>query len=125
MLTLVEGRETPTPANLAERRRGLRIRQCRPVKVYEPRTSRYFPGRTADISANGLRLKLPLSTPVLAGSTLCLHIGLDKPGDTLASRRHMLDARVIWTRRDNNGAEGQLTAGLELLATAAIQVHAA
>ncbi len=95
------------------------------MKVYEPRTSRYFPGRTADISASGLRLKLPLSTPVVAGSMLCLHIGLDEPGDALASRRHMLEARVIWTRRDNNGPESQLTAGLELLSTATIQVHAA
>ena len=32
----------------AERRRGLRIRQNRPIKVLEPATSRYFGGQTED-----------------------------------------------------------------------------
>ena len=38
-----------------ERRRGLRIRQNRPVKVYEPTSARYFGGQTCDISSTGLR----------------------------------------------------------------------
>jgi len=110
---------SPTAANLAERRRGLRIKQTRPVKVYEPRTSRYFPGQTADISLNGLRLTLPLSTPIIPGNTLSLHIA--NAGSPLASRRQMLEAKVIWLQRNST----QLMAGLELLSTAAIQTAAA
>ena len=119
MLTLADGRRSPAPANLAERRRGLRIKQSRPVKVYEPRTSRYFPGQTADISVSGLRLTLPLSAPIIAGNTLCLHIA--NPTCALASRRQMIEAKVIWMLRNDN----HLLAGLELLPTAAIQSSAA
>jgi PilZ domain len=122
MLTLATKTAPENSPTAAERRRGLRIRQCRPVKIYEPRTSRYFPGRTADISATGLRLSLPLSVPIIPGSTVSLHIGMDKPGDALATRRHMLDARIIWTRRDQS--DGQLIAGLELLTSAAAQAAA-
>src|SRR5438876_10345479 len=100
MLTLADGRRSPSPANLAERRRGLRIKQQRPVKVYEPRTSRYFPGQTADISLSGLRLNLPLSTPIIAGHTLCLHVGSAHPNCDFASKRQMIEAKVIWIHRD-------------------------
>ena len=125
MLTLADRRRSPSPANLAERRRGLRIKQSRPVKAYEPRTSRYFPGQTADISFNGLRLSLPLSTPIVAGNILCLHIGSPQSSSTLASRRQMIEARVIWIHRDTTNPQGELMAGLELLSAAAIQNSAA
>ena len=63
MMTLVsETMESTVPAGIklgAERRRGLRISQQRPVKVFEPSSARYFPGQTADISATGLRIELP------------------------------------------------------------------
>jgi hypothetical protein len=117
MLTLSNGRLSP-PATNSERRRGLRIKQQRPVKVYEPRTSRYYPGQTADISASGLRLTLPLSTPIIAGNTISLHIA---SSCSFASRRHMVDARVIWTDRNDS----EVMVGLELLSTAAIQSNAA
>ena len=42
-----------------ERRRGLRIRQHRPVKIFEPAGNRYFGGQTEDISSTGLRIELP------------------------------------------------------------------
>jgi len=121
MMTLLHRRPSPTKNNPTERRRGLRIRQERPVKVYEPRTSRYFPGQTADISASGLRLTLPLSTPIIPGATLCLHVSSSHSNCTFASRRQMIEARVIWTTRSGT----HLLAGLELLPTAAIQSHAA
>jgi len=117
MLKLLQDCPSPNEANL-ERRRGLRIKQERPVKVYEPRTSRYYPGQTADISTSGLRLSLPLSTPIIAGNTLSLHIA---SSCSFASRRQMVEARVVWMRRDH----GQLVAGLELISAAAVQSRAA
>jgi hypothetical protein len=117
MMTLLNGHGSPPATNL-ERRRGLRIRQQRAVKVYEPRTSRYYPGQTADISAGGLRLTLPLSTPLIAGNTISLHID---SVCSFAARRHMVQARVIWMHRN----ESAVMVGLELLTTSAIQSAAA
>ncbi len=121
MMTLLHGRRSPSENNATERRRGLRIKQQRPVKVYEPRTSRYFPCQTADISLSGLRLSLPLSTPIIADNTLCLHVASAHSNCDLVSRRQMIEAKVIWMYRDKT----QLMAGLELVSTAAIQSSAA
>ena len=117
MLTLADRQSSPTPAN-PERRRGLRIKQQRPVKLYEPRTARYYPGQTADISASGLRLSLPLSTPIIAGHTLSLHVASHC---SFASRSQMVEAKVIWMQREGS----QLVAGLELLSSAAVLARAA
>ena len=116
MLTL-DRRMSPTPANL-ERRRGLRIKQQRPVKIYEPRTARYYPGQTADISHSGLRLTLPPSTPIVTNNILSLHIS---SACAFAFKAQMIEARVIWMRRDSE----QVVAGLELLSSAAVQSRAA
>jgi hypothetical protein len=70
----------------SERRRGLRIRQHRPVKVLDPLASKYFGGQTQDISATGLRLELPAWTPLRMGQTLSVHVGLNRNGQTLANR---------------------------------------
>src|SRR5438045_5177071 len=83
----------------AERRRGLRIRQHRPVKVYEPGAGRYFGGQTEDISATGLRPELPAWAPVRTGATLSVHVGLSRHGETLDHRRPMIPARVVWGNR--------------------------
>jgi hypothetical protein len=107
-----------------ERRRGLRISQQRPIKVFEPTTSRYFPGQTADVSATGLRVQIPLSTPVWPGKTLSVHVGLSAAGGSLANRRQMIPARVVWADRD--GSDGRtMTLGLEFLASIAVQRDAA
>src|SRR5687767_12892213 len=76
-------------ADSTERRRGLRIRQQRPIKVYEPTTSRYFGGRTEDVSVTGLRVELPAFAPVRAGEVLNIFVGLNQSGQTLAHRRQM------------------------------------
>lgn len=106
-----------------ERRRGLRIRQNRPIKVFEPTLSRYFGGQTEDISATGLRIELPMSTPIREGKILNIHVGLNASGQTLAHRRQMLPARVIWIDRSSNGTK--MLAGIEFLASVAAHVDAA
>ena len=53
-----------TEAVASERRRGLRIRQSRPVKVLEPLTARYIGGQTRDVSSTGLRIELPASAAI-------------------------------------------------------------
>src|SRR5688500_8505827 len=92
--------DTNGDGNIAtERRRGLRIRQHRPVKVYEPTLGRYFGGQTEDISATGLRIELPTSALIREGKVLTVHVGLNASGETLANRRQMVPARVIWVER--------------------------
>lgn len=106
-----------------ERRRGLRIRQNRPIKVFEPTLSRYFGGQTEDISATGLRIELPMSTPIREGKILNVHVGLNAAGQTLANRRQMLPARVVWIDRTSNRTK--MLAGIEFLASVAAHVDAA
>ncbi len=109
----------------SERRRGLRIRQARPVKVLEPATSRYFGGQTEDVCATGLRIELPASMPIRPGKLLSVHVGLDSAGQTLANRRQMIPAKVVWVDRRSKFDVGRLVAGIEFLASVAARLDAA
>ncbi|HEX2971119.1 MAG TPA: PilZ domain-containing protein [Tepidisphaeraceae bacterium] len=110
---------------MPERRRGLRIQQNRPVKIYAPCIGRYFGGQTHDISSTGLRIELPLSAPVQPGRKLEIHVGENTAGQGLANRRHMIPARIVWIDRSSDRATGHLVAGVEFLSSIAAQVDAA
>ena len=101
-----------------ERRRGLRVRQSRPVKIYEPVGARFFGGQTEDISSTGLRIELPAFATVREGETLSIHVGLNRQGQTLANRRQMIPARVVWVRRSGSRTNrpGTIEAGVEFVA---------
>ena len=118
------GYDEAAHAAAGERRRGLRVRQNRPVKVYEPGASRYFGGQTEDISTTGLRIELPAWAPVRAGETLSIHVGLSRRGETLANRRQMIPARVVWVRREA-GRKARLEVGVEFLSSIAAHLDAA
>jgi len=111
--------------NGIERRRGLRIQQTRPIKVFEPTGSRYFGGQTQDVSSTGLRLKLPYSMPVCPGKLLSIHVGLSETGQTLANRRNMIPARVVWVNRPQQTDARTLSIGVEFLASISAQLDAA
>ena len=108
-----------------ERRRGVRIRQERPVKVFEHAAARYFGGCTRDVSATGLRLELPAWSPVQPGETLSIHVGLSTRGETLANRRQMIPVRVVWVKRKGGGQHTHIEAGVEYLASIAAHLDAA
>jgi hypothetical protein len=112
-------------ATPSERRRGLRIRQARPIKIYEPTVARYFGGQTEDISATGLRIELPLMAPIRAGRLLNVHVGMDDDARSLANRRSMIPARVVWVDRSSTPRSSRQIAGLEFLASLAAELHAA
>lgn len=117
----VEGEESSNQ----ERRRGLRIRQARPIKIFEPVLSRYFGGQTEDISSAGLRIELPLAVPVRPGTLVNVHVGLNDAGQPLVNQRHMVPARIIWVDRSTQCQRGRLVAGLEFAASIAAQMDAA
>ena len=132
MMTLVREQTTdtlklPVQSGGPERRRGLRIAQARPVKIFEHTSSRYFGCETKDVSATGLRIELPVSSPVRAGKLLSIHVGLSHTGETLANRRAMIPARVIWIDRSTKGDNQRttMTAGIEFLASTAAHLDAA
>jgi hypothetical protein len=107
-----------------ERRRGLRIRQSRPVKVLDMLGGRFFGGQTRDVSATGMRLELPVDAQVQVGATLHIHVGATAGGDTLPNRRSVLPVRVVWVRA-GRGLDRALTAGVELATTISSQRYAA
>lgn len=111
--------------NGIERRRGLRIRQARPVKIFEPLGARYFGGQTEDISSTGLRLELPMHANITAGETLSIHVGLSTQGQTLANRRQMIPSRVVWVNRMGGRNRGRMEVGVEFLANIAAGLDAA
>jgi hypothetical protein len=108
-----------------ERRRGFRIRQTRPIKIYEPSGSRYFGGQTEDVSSTGLRLELPASMPVRPGKLVSVHVGLSETGNPLANRRNMIPARVVWVNRPSTTEAKTISIGVEFLASISAQLDAA
>lgn len=106
-----------------ERRRGLRIRQARPIRVYESSGARYFGGQTEDISATGLRIELPASADVLPGTMVNVHVGLNREGSSLPNRKHMMPARVVWV--DRTFSRGVAVVGVEFMSNIAAHLDAA
>lgn len=121
----VESEGAELNADGIERRRGLRVRQQRPVKVFASAAARYFGGQTEDISATGLRIELPRHAPLESGDTLNIHVGLDQLGQPLANRRQMIPARVVWVNRQDNRISGRIEIGIEFLTSIAARLDAA
>jgi hypothetical protein len=132
LLIAPESRETKSAAGAssevvpAERRRGLRIRQNRPVKVYEPTSARYFAGHTCDVSSTGLRVELPAGMLAREGCQITIHVGLNEQGQALANRRSMIPAKIVWVERSFDAAQRpRVMAGVEFVATVAAHLDAA
>ena len=120
---LVQDAATSSDPIAIERRRGLRISEQRPVKVFEPLTARYFAGITGDISTAGLKVQLRGGVPIRPGKVVHVHVGAKENGLSLVNHRQMMPARVIWMKREPNSA--QLIAGLEFIASIAAHLDAA
>jgi len=96
-----------------ERRRGMRVRQSRPLKIFEPVAGRYVAGRTLDISSQGVRVEVPARAELRCGELVTLHIGTASGTGPVANRRPMLPARVVWVIPQRNAIRPTLIAGLE------------
>lgn len=101
-------------AKNSDRRRGLRVPQSRAVKIFHPTANRYIPAQTVDLSPTGLRLTLPATSTVLAGTILQVHVAASSAASQVASQRSMMPARVVWV--DRSTTQSQL--GLEYIAAA-------
>jgi hypothetical protein len=125
MLAMTERADQTELQPGTERRRGLRIAQDRPVKVFEPSAGRYLPGRTRDVSATGLCVELPASAAIGYGRVINVHVGLSESGHPLVHRRQMIPARVVWVRRKVQQGTGFVAAGVEFLSGIGVQLDAA
>ena len=77
-----------------DRREHSRTAIQRPCKMFDPRSRRYVPGLTRDVSAGGLAIDVPRILDIKPGDTL--HIGVaTKRRDSLLSGGQMLKATVI------------------------------
>jgi len=125
MLVQDEAEVLENPAQTGERRRGLRIRQHRPVKLFDPAANRYIAGQTHDVSSTGICVELSRALPLEEGHIVCVHVGLSDHGSQLANRRNMIQARIVWINRADGWNTGKLRAGIEFLASIAAHLHAA
>ena len=103
----------------------MRVRQSRPVKVFDPAANRYIAGQTHDVSSTGLCVELSRALPLGEGHVVCVHVGLSDRGMALANRRNMIPARVVWIDHEGGQFTGRLRAGIEFLASIAAHLHAA
>ncbi|MGA2233659.1 MAG: PilZ domain-containing protein [Tepidisphaeraceae bacterium] len=109
----------------AERRKGLRIRQHRPIKAYVPTACRFIGGQTEDVSSSGLRVTMPHTSMIRSGDLLNIHVGLSEGGQPLANRRDMMLARVVWVDEPADASSRTLSAGLEWTSSIAAHLDAA
>jgi hypothetical protein len=78
-----------------DRRGSERVDMVRPLKVYDPKADRFFPGRTSNVSAGGALLCIRRSMPIQAGDRVDVGIaGLDA-GDEPMRLANMRSARVV------------------------------
>ncbi|HEY0009783.1 MAG TPA: PilZ domain-containing protein [Tepidisphaeraceae bacterium] len=110
---MLQFQESFTP-EVAERRRGLRILQDRPVKVFEPAIARFLNGRTRDVSSTGLQLTFDTDLGLRPGRLINIAVGCEAGGGPLVNRRSLITACIVWTRPDLETEEGMI-AGVEFL----------
>jgi hypothetical protein len=66
-----------------------------------------------------------MSASVRPGETFHVHVGLNNSGQSLANRKKMLAARVVWVNSNGPRINGKLEAGVEFLSSIAAHLDAA
>ncbi len=91
-----------------DRRAHQRLRVARPCKLYVPKTQRYLPGSTRNVSAGGALLSAVAHPAVAAGDRLWVGIALTRRQGILLSNQ-MLKATVV---RLTLAADGEMVLAL-------------
>ena len=85
-----------------DRRSEPRLPVTRPCKVYEPRTGKYVPGTTCNVSSGGLLLRLSRSLPVEPGSRLLVGVAARRR-QAIIARDELLEGVVTRTMASPSG----------------------
>ncbi|MGA2171830.1 MAG: PilZ domain-containing protein [Sedimentisphaerales bacterium] len=75
---------------MVEQRGSVRTEVFWPVSVWLPEANRFFNGRSSNISKTGVLVRLPLTTPLQAGST----VELNFPRTMVLAKRKGCFARI-------------------------------
>lgn len=96
---------------LAERRIHPRIDMRRPCKIYDPRSRKYVPAVTRNVSKSGAMIDTPRLMDVPSDTTIQVAIARD-PGQSLLMTEDMVDAVVV---RATHSVGGRTSLGLRFL----------
>ena len=110
-------REQPMNIELAERRIHPRIDMRRPCKIYDPRSRKFLPAVTRNVSKSGAMIDTPRLLEMPEDTTIRVAIARD-PGQLLMFNDDMVDAVVI---RSQHSAGGRTSLGLRFLASAQLE----
>ena len=102
---------------LAERRAHPRVELRRPCKIYDPRSRKYVPAVTRNVSKSGAMIDTPRLRDVPEDTTLQVAIARD-PGQSLLLTEQMVDAVVV---RSSHSVGGRTTLGLRFLEAAQLE----
>ena len=102
---------------LAERRAHPRVELRRPCKIYDPRSRKYVPAVTRNVSKSGAMIDTPRLMDVPEDTTLQVAIARD-PGQSLLLTEQMVDAVVV---RSSHSVGGRTTLGLRFLEAAQLE----
>lgn len=90
MLDLVEVKQEVS----GERRSTMRIRIDRPCKLHDPRSGKYIPARTRDLSEGGVMVEIDQPLAIQAGDELYIGIA-QKRRQMLLRSEEMLRLRIV------------------------------
>jgi len=85
--------ETGYDGTPADRRVAQRVSIERNVKVFHPRSNRFIPARTLNVSDSGFLLEIDGPRPMLVGEELQIVIAWDRP--TLVRREDLARVRIV------------------------------
>ncbi len=104
-----------TAAPTAERRKHQRHPLPTTVQFYHAPSQREFPGRCVDISAGGLLMYVPASTPIQPGHPIRMHITTaTRPEFAIASDKPV-EAAVVRVDRGKLLATGHVAVGVKFV----------
>jgi c-di-GMP-binding flagellar brake protein YcgR len=92
----------PSPDEGDERRSHVRISSCRPVKIYDERSGKYYIGSTCDISAGGVLIELPHAIAAHPDDALLVAIA-EKRRQPLLRQSQMIRATIVRIMRADSG----------------------
>lgn len=91
------------PTTFDNRRHARRVAVEKPCKIFDPRTGRYFPGRTVDLSQDGILVRLHQATNFKPGDEVKIGVAMhDRQG--LIQAKELIDSTVMRMLHTEDGA---------------------
>ncbi len=99
----------------SERRTAQRYSVGTRVQFYHDPTRRDFPGRSVDISSNGMLMYVPATVPVHPGQTVKVSVGTGGKPEFAELSQKRIDARIVRVDRNPLLAVGNIAVGVQFV----------